>query len=535
MKRFWFLPPILIAVNAVMTLVAANIAEMAFGESLRSFLLAIVFALFLVILMKLILRDAIKASILATFSMLLFFSYGHVYAIANDWQILGFDLGRHLFLAPIYFVLWLGCIGFVRMDQRDLETAYRLIVFSSIALILFPSLRLANYAVTSGARRIQQIARLQVDGESEKYQASGEVKPDVYYIILDGYGREDVLNDLYGYDNRSFLDDLRQMGFFIANRSTSNYNQTMLSLTSSLNMDYLQEILPGVEEGATDRGLLVVPLQNNNVFRRFREEGYLITLFETGYAQTELPTADLFLESKHREKTFIGIAGVNPFEGILLRSSAGLLLLDALRKLPMPSEWIWLDAPYERHRQQILFEFDGLKKIPELEGSHFVFAHVLAPHPPFVFGKNGEAVMHREPYSIQDGDRYPGTREEYISGYREQLQYVNELLLDALEAIIAKSSAPPIIILQGDHGPGAYLEWESPETSNMHERISILNAYYLPGLPSSPVYPSITPVNTFRVILNEYFGAQYVMLKDKCYFSTWSHPFQFIPVPERDY
>ncbi|MBN1546201.1 MAG: hypothetical protein JW902_06035, partial [Syntrophaceae bacterium] len=61
---------------------------------------------------------------------------------------------------------------------------------------------------------------------------------------------------------------------------------------------------------------------------------------------------------------------------------------------------------------------------------------------------------------------------------------------------------------------------------------SILNCYYMPYDGSHNLYKEITPVNTFRVIFNHYFGTNYKILEDKSYYSTWSHPFQFIDITE---
>jgi hypothetical protein len=47
--------------------------------------------------------------------------------------------------------------------------------------------------------------------------------PDIYYVILDGYARADILDELYGYDNSRFLDYLERHGFFVAETSHSNY------------------------------------------------------------------------------------------------------------------------------------------------------------------------------------------------------------------------------------------------------------------------------------------------------------------------
>ena len=82
-----------------------------------------------------------------------------------------------------------------------------------------------------------------------------------------------------------------------------------------------------------------------------------------------------------------------------------------------------------------------------------------------------------------------------------------------IDKIIANSSQPPIIILQADHGPASMLDQESLDNTNIKERMAILNALYLPGDGDKGLYPSITPVNTFRIIFNHYFGTNYSLLK----------------------
>jgi hypothetical protein len=61
----------------------------------------------------------------------------------------------------------------------------------------------------------------------------------------------------------------------------------------------------------------------------------------------------------------------------------------------------------------------------------------------------------------------------------------------------------------------------------------ILNAYYLPDFDHEQLYDEITPVNTFRVVFNQYFGTEYGLLRDQGYFSTMRRPYKFINVTDR--
>jgi hypothetical protein len=58
-----------------------------------------------------------------------------------------------------------------------------------------------------------------------------------------------------------------------------------------------------------------------------------------------------------------------------------------------------------------------------------------------------------------------------------------------------------------------------------------LNVYYLGDAPQDGLYPSITPVNSFRVALAARFGASLPLLEDVSYFSTYDRPFEYSIVP----
>jgi hypothetical protein len=64
----------------------------------------------------------------------------------------------------------------------------------------------------------------------------------------------------------------------------------------------------------------------------------------------------------------------------------------------------------------------------------------------------------------------------------------------------------------------------------MLESAGVLNAIFLPGANRDSLHPSITPVNTFRVILNEYFNARLDLLEDHTYFSNLRQRFDVTDV-----
>jgi len=347
-------------------------------------------------------------------------------------------------------------------------------------------------------------------------EASDNGLHDVYYIILDAYGGQNTLQKYYEYDNSKFIAQLEEMGFYVAIDSNSNYIQTSLSMCSSLNSDYIESITIG-KRPIKKRSHLFDCISNSKIRRLLTGRGYRMVSFKTSYEFVAISDADIFYGSGNHSK----------FTGIILDATMARML----RENEKVRNWLYA-LPYKEHRQITLDTFDHLKNIPEMDGAFFVFAHVLAPHPPFVFNEDGPVSEFSTPFTLGDASDYVAlhSREEYINGYRGQIQYVNKLVIDTISAILEKSNTPPIIVIQGDHGPVAYLDWESMENSKMDERLGILNAYYFPNQNYADLYPSISPVNSFRVILNEYFDGEYDLLPDRHYFSTFSKPLKFTKV-----
>jgi hypothetical protein len=119
--------------------------------------------------------------------------------------------------------------------------------------------------------------------------------------------------------------------------------------------------------------------------------------------------------------------------------------------------------------------------------------------------------------------------------YLNQLIFIDKKVEALIDEILAGSKVAPIIVLQSDHGPnfafpGRY-DLQNPPQEVLREKMRIFSAFYLPG-ESDFLYDSISPVNTFRLIFNHYFGANFPPLEDRSYFSTLEFPYQLIDVSD---
>ncbi len=349
-------------------------------------------------------------------------------------------------------------------------------------------------------------------------------KPDIYYIILDGYARSDVLSSLYGFDNSEFINFLTDNGFYVAEKSRSNYHRTQLSLASTINSEYLEYLrnAPNSLNGYYELKLF----QKNRLSEFLKKEGYTIFNIDSGFGHTRAFESDIFLSpSKGSLLTEFENNVINfSFWGYLRNLRTQHYQVTKTRSLP-----------FDEQRKRIAFSFEKLGELPDSAGPKFIFAHIVAPHPPFVFDSFGKPIYPDYKYFIGDGDSYPGTKEDYLLKYPQQLSYINTLVEKAILKILAKSETDPIIIIQGDHGPGLFLDSSSVENTCIFERASILNAYHLPGVYSDALlYSTITPVNSFRVILDKYFFTNLGLLDDKSYYALGKKEHFFVDVTNKD-
>jgi hypothetical protein len=345
------------------------------------------------------------------------------------------------------------------------------------------------------------------------------VQPNIFFIVLDGYGREDVLRGIYSYDNAPFLSELRRRGFRIMPSSHANYCQTLLSTSATLNAQYLPTLLPNVPETANDRLPLKQLLDQSSVIAFLRKRQYSTVGVSSGYEGTSVDKTDVSI----RRETLL-----SRYHYALLRLTPLSFVISRPKGAPLNR--------YEEHRKAIRYALYTLGQLKDKRQPLFVFAHILSPHPPFVFKRDGTSRYSVRRYSLADASDFideGGTREEYLTQYPEQLHYTNLLVLEVLDQIRTNATRPTVIILQSDHGPGAHFIWRDPDHSNMTERFGILNAIAVPAGDPVPFYDTMSPVNTFRILFNYYFGTSLRTLPDESFFSSTTTPFRFLPVTHR--
>jgi hypothetical protein len=483
--------PFLFALFPIIAELSVNIQYIKLSYILRPAIISLIIGAVLYGLGRLLLRRWDRAAIITSWLLLLFFSYGHVFNIIEGVKIGNFEIGHHRYLIILWLLLAIGgCFFFYWLTKRISKITGILnavSVFLIIVPLLFTSVTIINQRINT---RYQTSSNVQLSSGSNE-------SPDVYYIILDQYTRQDMLFENHGFDNSDFVQKLQDLGFYVAPCSQSNYGMTSLSLASSLNMNYVESINPEAIKNHINWTVFGANIKHSLVQEIFKKAGYKTISFETGVVWSEVEDSDLYITRRSnptaREQ---GFGQVSDFELFFWRTTLFRFVEDYNQAFWY--KWFFhVKSPDEDQYDRILFDLDQLEMSVNIPGPKYVYLHLVSPHEPFVIDKNGQF----------------SPNPDHATGYLQQVEYLDMRIPEIMQYIIEHSSTPPIIVIQADHGD----EWE--------ERMAILNAYYFPGNGKDALYPTISPVNTFRLIFDEYFGQDFPLLDDVSYFSRYDQDY----------
>ena len=490
----WY--PVAISAYPVLALLSANAGQVQLTAGIRPLILSILFGYIVFFAAWLFIRQLHKAAFLTTLLLALFFSYGHVYIYIDESYP---DSNYTFWLAMGWIVLFILAIFWATRPRLTFVSSAASLNTIALALLVMSIAQINFWGGPQGAHALgAKSAPIEAD------LVRPENPPDVYFFLLDSYGRADLLQRAYGFDNSEFISELEKRDFFVAKCSQSNYVRTEISLGSSLNMQYLQDLSNTFTPDSIKRELLWDALKHSAVRYNFENLGYETVNYETGFAWLDITDGDHFMTPPPFS------SGMTEFEGLFLRTTLARYAQD----------FGWVDPDYlmgVEFRDRFRYIFNTVGDIAKIPAPTYSYIHVISPHPPFVFDPQGNPTYPPDFWNAQR--MYPANL--YQKGYLNQLQFLNKNVLQAVDTIMANSKTPPIIILQGDHGP-----WLQPNDKRMWN----LTAIYFPG-HKDKLYSTISPVNIFRLVFNTYFGGKYDILKDTSYFSPVPKIYNFSEVP----
>lgn len=320
--------------------------------------------------------------------------------------------------------------------------------------------------------------------------------PDIYFIVFDEYMSNRGLKTYLNFDNSKLDSQLRSLAVFVTQNSKSNYNSTPHSIASSLNIDYFPVNLEGT--GTEPRALLQgqLALKKALIPKLLSEVGYSIE----NYGRMDIANAN------------------SPFEPFFNRDQRVIFKFDNFWYRVRHEIWWnftlrfpWLkdsDLSWKKDQakrieifrsnyDKLMKSFDSIAQAPK-----FVFAHFLLPHPPYNFNSSGEV---RDWTSLD--------RTEYSDSlYLDQVQFANTIITQICHKASKVKSRDKLLIIIGDHG---FRDNDLKSIDRIRDKQFMnLTAIYSDTHNYRGFYDSISPVNIFRVVLNEHFGTNLPMLKD---------------------
>ena len=254
-----------------------------------------------------------------------------------------------------------------------------------------------------------------------------------------------------------------------------------------MNFNYLPEILGDAQ---------ALPSDSNRLQEILEQLGYTSISFESrARAHFRIDTDIHLARNPLLFENLDLLSGVTEFESMLMETTVLRVFFDSRGILPESLISQSKQSELYEHYLQTKYILDQLENLHEIDAPIFVFAHILVPHQPYIFTPTGE-------YKGYSGD----------VGYLNNLKFINSAILSVLRTIIDNSEDDTIIIVMGDHGTMG--STEKPE-----RRLANLGTYYVNDETKALLYKDITPVNSIRIILNQYFGTDYPLLEDISYYN----------------
>jgi len=430
----------------------------------------------------LVFRSVIKANLFSLISLFVFFFFGDIKDLLSK-TFPGSFFQSYTFLFPTTIILVTGAGILIRRSKPEADRLFR---FVHLALLLFIVIDLTLIVLPYN----QPTA----PNTTPDIQFCGECpKPDIYFILLDEYTSSNNMQQQFGYDNSAIDNYLKSEGFSIIANSTSNYNLTAFSMSSIFSMNYLPTVdsskdfylknyLPGVE--------LMYETPLLSIFGTLGYTAYNNSIFNIKNYPSLTPLPDMW-----------GIRQIFQQHNIFRKMDNEIgwqfpswMHLRLTKEIPTPEAQDIRDSIAMKKLFSILHEKTG--------GPKFVYTHLLSPHFPFTRDSLGNKIA--TPFNA--------AAEQPEKDYISQVALTNRMIRKMVDSIKAYSLAPPVIIIQGDHG-------YRPATREISaSQFRNFNAMYFPESMRPVINDSMSNVNTFRFVFNQLFNSRVPLLDNRHYF-----------------
>ncbi|MCZ6703244.1 MAG: sulfatase-like hydrolase/transferase [Ignavibacteria bacterium] len=440
-----------------------------FHKTVISFFIISASGIAIYFLIRWIIKDRVKSAILLTAILFITLFFRDIYELLAYSGVTKLLSNFSIFVGELFFAIIIVGLVLAPIIIWLYKTKRKLLKLNSYLNLLttiFLVIEIIGLGIIE-ATKVELKNKIHIKEPLEKIQN----KPDIYFIILDGYTGFSGLQKYWNFENSELKKFLKINGFFIAEKGKTIYNVTNYSIASTFNMSELNFEADNLYAKSSYLSLANI-IQKNIVVEHF---------YEIGYDFINLSFFDIRDKKKFYEDIYFLKSG-NIYQS---RSIYGHLY-EFYNELITDMAFINLN---------IFNRLKNMRSAPNKKPK-FIYAHIMMPHPPYYFdaegNKNNSKVAHDSKNQMS---------------YLEQLKYTNHLLMETLKSILNPNRSPPIIVVQGDHGFRHFKEKNKKDVE-----FSVLSCYYFPGQDYSLFTDSMKTINTFRLIFNKYFNQDFQLL-----------------------
>lgn len=405
----------------------ANYPQLTIRDTFLIIVLFVTIALGIASFFGIFFRDKDKVFFLIYgISFIFWFSHPISVFVGNNSHIFDFIFRKGIQWPVLYFCCFISAIilySSLKFCQNFIKRFNQII---SIFVIILSSLLLMN-----GYLKTCRELNFKHDNLHDNSVVNEGQYPNVYHILLDAHPNAKAMETIGG-DLKPFYHELESLGFVTFPESRSNYPGTVWSVSSMLNMSYL-------ENGWSNQkvSFFCNSIQNSKVFKHYQKHGYSI-LLGTG--------------NKVVSSFYSGYRSFCVFQD----SDFGIQLYCILEGTPLKHiyEKIFADFFVRSIRNGLKSLFKALENGRNLYGSmnNVFYAHFLCPHEPCVFGEHKANLAFSGFITKFDVPNF--INPEVHKAYCENTYGIDNLALKTIKEIIKQyknESVKPIIILHSDH------------------------------------------------------------------------------------
>lgn len=302
--------------------------------------------------------------------------------------------------------------------------------------------------------------------------------PDLFLVVVDGYGGLASMEKDFGIEEPSWVQDLATRGFEIPRSSWSAYSSTTGSVPSLLDMSYPLQAGPGIST-ATAKQLYSMISGDNRLVKTLSGASYTITMIESGWSGSTCGgNIDICVDSPFLDEATFAAVYRTVLGPYVLESSGYSFTVGAV------SAMSWL--------------LENGESLSSDSKADFVFGHIMAPHPPFLLNRKCETVYAPE----LSGVTFLRSRDELDqrkAAYLEQAACLDGFMTEFADSLSPSS----VVVFVADHGTDIRnqlvqdpKDWDLEE---IRERFNVLLSVRAPGCT---VGDAVILPNLFRKILS---------------------------------